>query len=92
LFHPQDSGIVFVVLGELAILGVLAARNSRLQAIGLLFGILLIGDLATLFMAIHGDAGGIVRHALGGVMPLRLMMWLLPPFILDGVASQRGSK
>lgn len=93
LLHPTDAGVSLVVVGELMILGGVAWRRStRLQAIGVLLGVILVGDLATLFIAIHGDAAGIVRHALGGVMPLRLLMWLTAPFILDGIAARQESK
>jgi hypothetical protein len=92
LLHPQDAGVIFVVVGEMVIVGVVATRSSRMRAIGLLFGILLIGDFATLFMAIHGDASSIVRHVVGSIMPLRLTLWLLAPFTLDGIAVTRGSK
>jgi hypothetical protein len=42
-----------------------------------------------LFVSIHGDALGIVRHGMGSVMPLRLAVWMLPPLTFDVLNSKR---
>jgi hypothetical protein len=77
--------VIWVVLVELVTFGFLAVRSNRPVAISLfvLFTVLFIGEMLMLFVSIHGDALGIVRHALGSVMPFRLFIWLLPLFILD---------
>ena len=85
LLHPRSSSVIWVVLVELVAFGFLAVRSNRPVAISLfvLFTVLFIGEMLMLFVSIHGDALGIVRHALGSVMPFRLSIWLLPLFILD---------
>lgn len=85
LLHPKSSSVIWIVLAELVVFGFLAFRHSHQLGIALfvLFSILFVGELLMLFVSIHGDALGVVRHAMGSVTPLRLSVWLLPPFILD---------
>lgn len=85
LLHPKSSSVIWVALLELIVFGYLAIRNNRSVDISffILFVVLFIGEMLMLFVSIHGDALGIVRHTLGSVMPLRLSIWLLPLLILD---------
>ena len=89
LLHPKDAAMIFVVAMQLLFLGILAAKNGLTIAITLsfLFSVFFLGELLMLFVAIHGDAAGIVRHSMGSVMPLRLSLWLLPLFIFDVMGS-----
>jgi len=88
LFHPRSSSVIWVVLIETAVYGWLALRKGQKGSISLflMFSALFFGEILMLFISIHGDALGIVRHTMGSVMPLRLSVWLLPPFILDLVS------
>ena len=85
LLHPRSSSVIWFVLVELVVFGLLAVRSNQAVAISLfvLFTVLFIGEMLMLFISIHGDALGIVRHALGSVMPFRLSVWLLSLFIVD---------
>lgn len=85
LLHPKSSSVIWVVLVELAVFGFLAFHHRHPQSIFLfaLFSVLFLGELLMLFVSIHGDALGVIRHGIGSVTPLRLSVWLLPPFILD---------
>jgi hypothetical protein len=91
LLHPNSSTVIWVVFIELVIFGVVAFRKREQQSISLalLFATYFAGEVLMLFVSIHGDALGIVRHGMGSVMPLRLAVWLLPPFILDISDSNR---
>ncbi|MCL5429713.1 MAG: hypothetical protein M1347_07955 [Chloroflexi bacterium] len=85
LLHPKSSSVIWIVLIELAVFGYLAFRRDKPPhiALFLLLATLFLGEILMLFVSIHGDALGTVRHAMGSVMPLRLSVWLFLPFILD---------
>jgi hypothetical protein len=85
LLHPKSSSVIWVDLVELIAFGFLAFRRRQVQAITLfaLFVTFFLGEVLMLFVSIQGDALGVVRHAMGSVMPLRLSLWLLPPLIFD---------
>lgn len=93
LFHPRSSSVIWVVLVELAAFGLVSFRRRHAQGMWLftLFCALFLGEILMLFISIHGDALGIVRHAMGSVMPLRLSVWLLPPLILDVYGSPQAA-
>jgi len=87
LLHPTSTSVVWVVLAELGAFVLLNLRNRQTErvALAILFSVFFLGELLMLFVSIEGDALGIVRHSLGSVMPIRLSLWLLPPFILDSL-------
>ena len=94
LLHSRSSSVIWIVLAETLIFGLLAVRKQRsdITALFFMFSALFIGELLMLFISIHGDALGIVRHGMGSVIPLRLSLWLLPPFILDLYAMPDPSR
>ncbi|MBX3048999.1 MAG: hypothetical protein KIT46_01705 [Anaerolineales bacterium] len=94
LLHPTDSLIVWLVVLQLGVLLWLAVKRGNRTRIGLalLFWLFFLGSVGTLFVSIHGDAAGIVRHALSSVLLFRLLLWLLPGYILDALAESRANK
>lgn len=91
LLHPKSTSVIWVVVAELAAFVFLSLRGGQSERIALacLFGIFFTGELLMLFVSIEGDALGIVRHSLGSVMPIRLSLWLLPPFIIDAMGPKQ---
>ncbi len=87
LLHPTDSMILWLVAIQLGALLWLAIRRGEQTRIGLalLFWLFFLGSMVTLFVSIHGDAAGIVRHALSSILLFRLLLWLLPGYILDAL-------
>lgn len=85
VLHPRSRLIIGVQLLILLVLGVLAVQEGSDTRIALmmLFSLFFIGELGLLFVSIHGDALGIIRHALVAVMPLRFNLWLFSLFVLD---------
>lgn len=94
LFHASSTFVIWVGFAQLALFGALAWRRGNREAMGLfvLLSVFFVGEILMLFISIHGDALATVRHALGSVMPMRLSLWLLPPFILDLVAQPSSVK
>jgi len=94
LLHPNSTNVIWVVLIELAVFGYITLRSRWGDKLGLfaLFAVFFLGELLMLFVSIEGDALGIVRHALGSVLPMRLSLWLLPPLILDSLNPRQKKK
>jgi hypothetical protein len=94
LLHPKSASVIWVVLAELAVFGFVAAKGMHRGTIGLFifFCTLFMGVFLIAFVVIHGDTGALPRHAIGAVMPLRLMLWILPPLILDAHGLQVGAR
>jgi hypothetical protein len=90
LLHPNSTSVIWVVAVELAIFAYVVLRSTQADKLGpvVLLTVFFLGELLMLFVSIEGDALGIVRHALGSVMPLQLSLWLLPPFVLDYLAPK----
>ncbi len=48
------------------------------------FALWLFGSsLALMFVGFHGEVRSVLRHAMVGVVPLRLSLWLFIPVLLD---------
>jgi hypothetical protein len=94
LLHPKSPSVIWVVLLELAVFGFLAIRADRRQNTFLfaLFLVFFLGELLMLFVSIHGDARGVIRHGIGSLIPMRLSVWLLPPLILNIYGLEAISK
>jgi hypothetical protein len=78
--------VVWVQLAMLlgwAGLVVFKPSNQHQRGILIVFSLFFVGELGMLFVSIHGDALGLIRHALVSVMPLRLNLWLLAVWLLD---------
>ncbi len=88
MFHPMSRTVIIVQIAMLVgIIGLVGFANLNEHQRGMLIVICIffIGELGMLFVSIHGDALGIVRHALVSVMPLRLNIWILAVFVLDNL-------
>lgn len=87
VLHPKTSTVVWVqlamLLGLTGLVG-FGPLNQRRRDILIVFSLFFVGELGMLFVSIHGDALGLIRHALVSVMPLRLNLWLLTIWLLDG--------
>ncbi len=91
LLHPKDISVLAVVLLEFALLGYLTLRGSdhRLAGVTACLVLFFVGEFVMLSVSILGDASSVVRHTVGSLIPIRLSVWLLPPFILDTLASRK---
>ncbi len=87
LLHAKSSTVVAVDLLLLMILLCIARRNRNPHSIADAW----VGAWTTcialivLFVSYHGDSLGMIRHALAGVLPLRLALWILTILIIDNV-------
>lgn len=92
LFHPRSATVFWAVLVQLTVFILLAVKLGHRSNLGIALTFVLFfgAELVMLFIIIHGDASSLVRHAMGSIMPLRLSVWLLPPFVLDEIASCFG--
>ncbi len=89
LMHPVHISILFITAAQIVLFVNLAIKNKdqSKKAIAGLFVVFLLGEIFMFAISILGDASSIVRHTMGAVMPMRLSLWLLPPFILDTAFS-----
>jgi hypothetical protein len=86
IFHPKSRSVIWVQLAMLMGLTglvVFGKANQKLLGLLIVLGLFFVGEIGMLFVSIHGDALGIIRHALVSVMPLRFNIWLLVIFLLD---------
>ncbi|MBN2500975.1 MAG: hypothetical protein JXB38_09385 [Anaerolineales bacterium] len=87
LLHPKSNSVYLAA--ALACLGFLisAHRSQSRALVGLAWigAFFLLGQLGLLFMSLMGDALGLVRHAMGTAIHLRLSLWVFSCFILDGI-------
>lgn len=91
LLHPKDESIFIIILLEFAVLAYLVARKADPRLVGLAacLAVFFVGELTMLAVSILGDASSVVRHTIGSLIPIRLTVWLLPPFILDAAAHKK---
>jgi len=86
ILHPKTSSIIWIQLViMLGMVGQMFLENPshNLRGALIIFGLFFVGEIGMLFVSIHGDALGIIRHALVSVMPLRFNIWILTVFLLD---------
>jgi hypothetical protein len=83
--HPTWSGTILADGLLVLILLALALHLRTSQAItwAWLGAWLFLGGLAVLVVAYLAEVRGVVRHTLGGVMPLRMSLWLLLAMVAD---------
>jgi hypothetical protein len=91
LLHPISSGIVLVeLILVLALVGL--ALRLRTSEVLIWTGVgawLFLGGVILLLVGYLGEVRSIVRHAQGGVVPLRLALWLLLVMVAE-VSGPRG--
>ncbi len=87
LLHATSSAIVAADILLLAILLCIAWRNRNPLAFADAWtGAWMVGvALVILFASYHGDSVGMIRHAMAGVLLLRLALWIIPVLILDHI-------
>jgi len=95
ILHPKTWAVIWVQMALLAGLIWQVIRPSsepsqrKIVVVAVVF---FLGSLSLLFISIHGDALGLIRHALVAVMPLRLNLWLFAIWLLDGVLPTKKPK
>ncbi len=91
LLHPISSGIVLVeLILVLALVGLaLRLRTSEVLIWAGVGAWLFLGGVILLLVGYLGEVRSIVRHAQGGVVPLRLALWLLLVMVAE-VSGPRG--
>jgi hypothetical protein len=91
LFHPLSStAFLFPIIGGVLI-AISALRNLIARNISwLIFVIWLVGMIYGLYLAsFFGDSGGLIRHTLGAVVYMRMMIWLFPVILAEIVSSRQ---
>jgi len=91
LFHPLSSmAFLFPLFGGVLVV-VSVIKNSIEKNISwLLFVLWLVGMVYGLYLAsFFGDSGGLIRHTLGAVVYMRMLIWLLPIILVEIVLSQQ---
>ncbi len=92
MLHPISS-VPFpltLLTGIFVIIKAFSGENHNDQTFGWMTILLLLNVYGLYGFSFFGDSGGLVRHLLGAVMPMRLMMWLFPIVLAD--YSLRRSK
>jgi hypothetical protein len=93
IFHPLSSvAFIFPLFNGILII-ITAIRNSFTENKSWFwFTLWIISMIYGLFMAsFFGDSGGLIRHTLGAVVFMRLMVWLFP-IILAEIISTKSVK
>ena len=90
LLHPISSGIVLVdlILALVLVGQALRLHTSEARIWAGVGAWLFLGGVILLLVGYLGEVRSIVRHAQGGIVPLRLALWLL----LAMVAEVSGSR
>ncbi len=83
--HPTWSGTILADVFLVILLFALALHLRTPQAItwACLAAWLVLGGMVMLTVGYLAEVRGVVRHTLGGVMPLRLSLWLLLAMVAD---------
>jgi hypothetical protein len=92
IFHPLSStAFLFPIIGGVLI-AISAIRNLIARNISwLIFVIWLVGMIYGLYFAsFFGDSGGLIRHTLGAVLYMRMMIWLLPVILAEIVTYRKN--
>jgi hypothetical protein len=92
MLHPISSVPFLITLftGILVIIRAFSGKIQTDQTFGWMTILVLLNIYGLYGFSFFGDSGGLVRHLLGAVMPMRLMMWLFPMVLAD--YSFRGNK
>ena len=87
--HPVSSGVLFISLFLTSMIIILAFRWRTPQAItwAILACWIFLGGLILLITGYLGEVRSIIRHAMAGVVPLRLSVWLLSAILADLILS-----
>lgn len=85
MFHPLSSlTFPFALLaGVLVIIKAFTDRTKEKLAWGWMTIWMLLMAYCYYGFGFFGDSAGIIRHLLGAVMPMRLMVWLFPIVLAD---------
>lgn len=85
LFHPLSASVLLVDLLLLAVLYPIQLKQNGLEAFSWwIFALILVGGSILLIVISYlGEVRSIIRHVLGGVMGLRLSLWLLGCILFD---------
>jgi hypothetical protein len=94
IFHPLSSSAFFFPLfgGVLIIISTIKkslAQNQHWFWLVLWLLAMIYGQYAASF---YGDSGGLIRHTLGAVLYMRLMVWLFPIVLAEMVSSVKTAK
>jgi hypothetical protein len=92
LFHPLSSTAFFFPIFSGILVIIAALRNSFSQNKHWFWLILWLismvyGQYAASF---YGDSGGLIRHTLGAVVYMRMMIWLLPVILAEIITAKKG--
>ncbi len=93
IFHPLSSTAFLFPLFSGILIFIAAIRNSLQQNkhwfwLVLWLVSMIYGQYAASF---YGDSGGLIRHTLGAVVYMRLMIWLLPIILLEVINHGNNS-
>jgi len=92
LFHPLSSTAFFFPIFSGILVIIAAIRNSFSQNKHWFWLVLWLismvyGQYAASF---YGDSGGLIRHTLGAVVYMRMMIWLLPVILAEIITAKKG--
>jgi hypothetical protein len=92
MFHPLSSTAFFFPIFSGIMVIIASIRNSFSQNKHWFWLVLWLismvyGQYAASF---YGDSGGLIRHTLGAVVYMRLMIWLLPVILAEIISSKNG--
>ncbi len=87
LLHPLSAAVILIDLLLLIIVFSIRLKQRGRTAIAWwLFSLILVGGSVVLVVVSYfGEVRSIIRHVLGGVMPLRLSIWLVACILFDQV-------
>jgi hypothetical protein len=90
IFHPLSSSSFLLPLVGGILIAISAFRNMIARNISwTIFVIWLVGMIYGLYFAsFFGDSGGLIRHTLGAVLYMRMMIWIFPIILAEIVSSR----
>ncbi len=93
IFHPLSStAFFFPIFGGLLV--IIASIRNSLNRNGHWFWLIIwlismvYGQYAASF---YGDSGGLIRHTLGAVVYMRMMIWLLPIILVEIISPAKAT-
>lgn len=94
MFHPLSStAFLFPIFSGILVI-IASIRNSFSQNKHWFWLVLWLISMvyAQYAASFYGDSGGLIRHTLGAVVYMRLMIWLLPIILAEIISSIKNSK
>ena len=94
MLHPLSSAVILIDLLLALLLAYTGIRSRDWRAFtwGWIALWLFISSVLLMALGITGEVRSVVRHAMVGVVPLRLAMWIFLAVLIDRVLGNTANK